>query len=446
MNYYSEYTRKLITAEEAVKCIKSGDWIDYTMGHGFPVACDRALAKRKEELSDIKVRSCLSLRIPEILKADPERKVFSYNNWHFSGVDRKLHNEDNCFYIPLFYRDEPKYYREYLDVDVVMVSVASMDDKGYFSFSLNNSATAAIVEKAKIVIVEINDKLPKVCGLYDDCIHISEIDYIVQGENEPIITIEPSLESSTTDQMIAKYIIEELRDGSVLQLGIGSLPNTVGKMIAESDLKDLGMHTEMLVDAYLNIYKSGKLNNRKKQINRNKGVWTFCVGSSELYEWATENKGLVSAPVDYCNSPEVISQNDNVMAINGGVEIDLLGQICSESSGYRQLTGTGGQMDFLSGSFKSRGGKGFVCFPSTFKNKDGKISSRILPSLPSGAVVTTNRSQPCYVVTEYGKFNTAGKTTWEIAEGLISIACPAFREDLIREAEKMHIWRKSNKR
>lgn len=444
--YYDEYKKKVKTADEAVKNIKSGDWVEYTMGHGFPVACDAALAKRKDELSDIKVRSCLSLRVPEIIKADPERRVFTYNNWHFGGVDRKLHNEDKCFFIPLLYRDEPKYYRDFLDIDVMMVSVAPMDDKGYFSFSLNNSATAAMIEKARILIVEINENLPKVYGLYDDCVHISKVDYIVEGMNQPLVTMMPGSESTAEDMAIAKYVIEEIRDGSVLQLGIGSLPNTVGKLIAESDLKDLGMHTEMLVDAYLSIYKSGKLTNSRKQTDRDRGVWTFCVGSPELYEWARENKGLASAPVDYCNSPEVIAKNDNFIAINGGIEIDLLSQICSESSGYRQITGTGGQMDFLSGSFKSRGGKGFVCFSSTYKDKEGKLHSRIRPTLPIGGVVSTPRTQPCYVVTEYGKYNTAGRTTWERAEGLISLAHPDFRDELIENAEKMNIWRKSNKR
>lgn len=441
----SEYKEKLVSAARAAETVRSGDWVDYTMAHGIPIAVDKALAARKDELKDVKVRACLSLREPEIIKADPKGETFTYCNWHFGGMDRKLYNEGKCFYIPLLYRNKPSYYRSDLDVDVAIVRVTPMDKHGYFGFSLNNSATAAILEKAKTVIVEVNENLPQVYGV-EDCIHISKVDYIVEGENEPLTTLPRSTEISKTDEWIAGYIIEEIEDGSVLQMGIGSLPDTVGRMIAGTDLKNLGMHTEMLVDAYYDLYKAGKLTNCQKQIDRNKGVWTFCMGTQELYDWVDGNRGTMSAPVNYCNSPQIMAQNDKLIGINSCIEIDLFGQVCSESSGCRHITGTGGQLDFIEGCQMSKGGKGFICMSSVFRAKDGTLKSRIVPTLQQGGIVTTPRSSPFYVVTEYGKVNMAGLSTWQRAEGIIGLAHPDFRDDLIQQAEKMNIWRKSNRR
>ncbi len=310
--FTNQYIQKLVSAEAAVSFIKSGDWIDYTMAHGVPIKLDRALAARKNELNDIKVRSCLSLAPLEIINADPQGEVFTYSNWHFGIYDRKLHDQRRCFYIPLLYRNMPTHYRNTLDVDVAMVSVAPMDSHGYFNLSLINSATKAILDKAKIVIVEINDNLPRVFGIKDECIHISEVDFIVEGDNLKLQTIKSRIPSEA-DIKIANYIIEEIRNGSVLQLGIGGLPNVVGELLAESDVRDIGMHTEMLVDAYLLLYEKGKLTNRSKNINKDKGVWSFCIGSNELYDWARDNTGIASAPIDYTNSPEIMAQNDNLI-------------------------------------------------------------------------------------------------------------------------------------
>lgn len=440
-----EYKKKLVKAERAVEAVCSGDWVDYTMAHGIPIALDQALAARRQELKDVKVRACLSLREPEIIKADPKGETFTYCNWHFGGLDRKLYNEGKCFYIPLLYKNMPSYYRSDLDVDVAMVCVTPMDRHGYFGFSLNNSATAAILERAKTVIVEVNENLPPVYGM-EDCIHISRVNYIVEGENQPLATLPRASEISKIDEWIAGYVIEEIEDGSVLQMGIGSLPDTVGRMIAGTDLKNLGMHTEMLVDAYYDLYKAGKLTNCQKQIDRNKGVWTFCMGTKELYQWVDENRGLMSAPVSYCNSPEVMAQNDKLVGINSCIEMDLFGQVCSESSGYRQITGTGGQLDFITGCRMSKGGKGFICMSSVFKDKEGNMKSRIVPTMQPGSIVTTPRSSAFYAVTEYGKLNMAGLSTWQRAEGMIGLAHPDFRESLIKQAEKMKIWRRSNRR
>ncbi len=443
--YWGEYKNKLRKPEEAVEVIKSGDWVDYGFCHSMPVALDRALAARKEELNNIKVRGGLALRPLEILGADPERRVFTYSSWHFGGYERKVHDAGGCNYIPMIYRNKPLFYRNNLEVDVAMISVAPMDRHGYFNFSVINSANMAILEKAKTVIVEINKRFPKAMGGQEECVHISQVDYIVEGENPDLVELTPAIPGEI-DLKIARMIVEEIESGCTLQLGIGSLPNLVGNLIAQSDLKDLGMHTEMLVDAYLSLNKAGKLTNRCKKIDRGKGTWTFCAGSKELYDWVDNNPGLASYPVNYTNDPCRIAQIDKMYSINNCVEIDLFGQISSESSGTRQISGTGGQLDFLTGGYLSNGGKSFICFTSTFTDKvTGRLKSRVLPRLSSGEIVSDPRTQVHYLATEWGMVNLAGRSTWERAEMIISIAHPDFRDSLIKEAEKMNIWRYSNK-
>lgn len=443
-SFLNEYKQKLRTPEDAVCVVKSGDWIDYTSSLGKPVLLDRALAKRKDELFDVKVRGNLIDGPIMVAECDEENEHFIYHSWHCSAYERKLCDRGLCYYIPMVFHNNAAYYEFFLNVNVVMVSVSPMDRHGYFNFSVNTGVAAPIVRMADIVIVEVNENMPKVYGGYDECIHISEVDYIVEGPHEPF-QYTPVPEPTLIDRKISENIVPYLVDGSTLQLGIGSMPNALGELLAKSDLKDLGMHTELCSDAFLSLYRSGKLTNRKKNIDRGKGVYGCAIGSKDLFDWLEENHGIAAYPLEYVNRPSVISQIDNMVSINSCVAVDLYGQVAAESAGARQISGTGGQLDFLVGASASRGGKAFICMSSLHTDRYGVKHSRIKPQF-NGDIVTSPRSQVYFLVTEYGIINLEGRSTWERAEDLISIAHPDFRDELIKEAENKKIWRRSNKR
>ena len=443
MDYFSEYKSKLRTPEQAVKVVKSGDWIDYFTGLGVPVLLDRALAERRDELTDVKIRGNLLSGPIACVECDPEQEHFLYHSWHCSAYERKLADRGLCYYIPMIFRNVVPYYTHFLDVNVAMLAVAPMDRHGYFNLSTSTGIAKGILDRADIVIVEVNDRLPRVHG-FDEVIHISEVDMIVEGEHG-LLPSPQRAAVTPADGQIAKNIIPYIKDGSALQLGIGGVPDAVGRMIAQSDLRNLSMHTELCCDAYLDLYEAGILTNRKSALQRDKGVYGIAFGSPELYAWIDDNPGLHACPLEYVNSPEIIGRIDDMISINSCVSVDLYGQICAESNGTRQISGTGGQLDYLTGAAMSKGGKAFICMNATYTGKDGVRKSRIVPTF-SGDIVTSPRSQAYYIVTEYGAVNLVGRSTWERAELLISIAHPDYREALIQAAEKQKIWRRSNRR
>ncbi len=444
MNFAEEYKRKLKTPEEAVKLVKDGDWVDYSVGIGFPVLLDAALAKRKDELRDIKIRGSLAMQPIQAVEQDRERRTFTYNSWHCSGYERKLCDEGLCNYIPMIFRSMASYYRRYLTVNVAMISVAPMDNKGFFNFSMVNCTTRAILDAADLIILEVNEHMPHVYGGQEDCIHISEVDVVVEGEHKPLAQL-PVPPATEIDEKIASLLLPHIPDGATIQLGIGGMPNSVGKLMAESDLKDLGMHTELLSDGFVDLYEAGKLTNSRKTLHRGKGVFGIALGSQRLYDWVGENQGLLSFPMDYVNQPSVMAQMENMISINNCIAIDLYGQVSSESAGTRHISGTGGQLDFSTGAYDAPGGKGFICMTSSYRDKTGNLKSRILPKFTEGDIITTPRTQAFYIVTEYGIVNLAGRSTWERAELLISLAHPDFRDELIAAADKQKIWRNSNR-
>lgn len=373
-----QYRQKLRTPEEAVRVIKSGDWVDYTSNVCFPTLLDAALARRKEELTDVKIRGNLIFGPIQTVECDPTREHFVYNSWHCSGYERKLCDKGLCNYIPMIFRNVVPYYRHFLTVNVAMMCVTPMDKHGYFNLSCAAGIAKGILEKADIVILEINEHLPRILGGFDESIHISEVDYVVEGEHAPLPQF-PIAPPTEEDVKIADMIVPHIVDGATLQLGIGGMPNVVGARLAESDLKDLGMHTELCGDAYYELYRAGKLTNCRKSLQRGKGVTGIVFGSKQLYEWADQNPGLAVEPLEYVNAPETIAQIDNMISINNCIAVDLYGQVCAESAGLRHISGTGGQLDYLTGAAMSRGGKAFICMTSSFVDKEGIRQSRIVP-------------------------------------------------------------------
>ena len=444
MNIYAQYKRKLRTPEHAVQIVKSGDWVDYGTSLGFPMLLDAALAKRKEELFDVKIRGNLLFGPIQAVECDPERQHFYYNSWHCSDYERDLCDKGLCNYIPMVFRNVVPFYRHFLTVNVAMLAVTPMDKHGYFNLSCSTGVARGILDKADVVILEVNEHLPWINGGFDEVIHISDVDYIVEGEHPPLPEL-PEVAPDAADEKIAQLILPYIPDGATLQLGIGTMPSAIGQMICDSDLKDLGMHTELCSDAYVDLYESGKLTNKRKAIHKGKGMTGIAFGSKRLYEWIDRNPGVSIAPLEYVNSPETIAKHENMISINSCISVDLYGQVCAESAGTRHISGTGGQLDYMTGTAMAKGGKGFICMESTFTDKKGVKHSCILPRF-HGDIITDPRSQAHFIVTEYGCVNLAGCSTWERTERLISIAHPYFREELIKAAEEQKIWRGSNKR
>ncbi len=447
MDFKTLYTQKLTTAEEAVKAVKSGDWVDYGWCTGTPVTLDRAMAKRLTELTDVNFRGGILMWKPAIFEIENPAEHMTWNSWHMGGIERRAIAEGFSFYAPIRYSELPRYYRDSkTPPNVAMFQVAPMDEHGFFNFGPSASHMAACCEKADTIIVEVNKNMPRCLGGFEESIHISQVDMIVEGSNPDIASMGAAAPATDVDQAVAKYIVNEIPDGACLQLGIGGMPNAVGSLIAESDLKDLGVHTEMYVDAFVDIAKAGKITGLRKNIDKGRQVYAFGAGTQKLYDYVNENPECMSAPVDYTNDIRQISALDNFMSINNAVDIDLYGQINAESAGTKQISGAGGQLDFVLGAYLSNGGKSFICMSSTFKKKDGTVESRIKPTLDNGSIVTDTRANVHYFVTEYGIVNLKGLSAWQKTEAIISVAHPDFRDQLIKEAEKMHIWKRSNKR
>ena len=407
-------------------------WVDYGEVLGGPDVFDAALAARKLELRDVKIRNCLSMRPRAVLEADPASAHFHLFSWHFSGYDRRKCDAGQAGYIPVNLGEIADYYRRFVaPPDIFVVKACPVDANGYFNFSGANLWTRAIVARAKIIIVETCATLPYCFGI-DNGLHISEVDYIVQGDNAPLPEL-PNLAPTDIDRAVARLISNEVGDGACLQVGIGSMPNAACSLLRDSGVRNLGIHSEMLTDGLIDLYKAGLVTGTAKQLDPGKIVASFAVGSQYMYDAVNNNPDFLFRDTEYTNMPHVTMQNDNFITINNTTQMDLQGQAASESDGHRHISGTGGQLQFVRGGYASRGGKSIICLSSTY-NKRGAPRSRIVFDLTQGNVVTVPRSDVMYVVTEYGIANLKGKSIAQRAKLLIGLAHPDFREGLERQA------------
>jgi len=423
---------RTISGEQAAALVCSGMWLDYGAALTQPDVFDKALSARAAELENVKIRSCLTMRPRAVLDADPEGRHFHYFSWHFSGYDRKQHDAGRCNYMPLNLGEVPDYYRRFLaPVDIVILKTCPMDSGGYFNFSACNIWLRAIVERAKVVIVEATRGLPYACGR-ENGVHVTEVDYIIEGDHAPAAEL-PNPPPNEIDRAVARRIAAEVEHGACLQIGIGGMPNAVCALLLESGVRDIGVHTEMLTDGIAELYQAGRITGARKTLDPGLITYTFALGSSALYAAIDRNPDFHCCPVDYTNSPQGIARNERVISINNTTQVDLQGQAASESDGHRHISGTGGQLQFVRGAYGSPGGKSFICLASTYE-KRGQRRSRIVLNLTPGNIVTTPRSDVMYVVTEHGMVNLKGKSVAERALALISIAHPDFREELERQA------------
>jgi acyl-CoA hydrolase len=423
---------KSISAADAAALVRSGDWVEYGTGIGQPDLFDTALAARVAELEDVKIRACLTVRPRAVLEADPGREHFHWLNWHYTGYDRAKGDAGLADYIPCNLGEVPDYYRRFIDPpDVAVFKTCPKDEHGFYNFSLATFRHYAIAERARLVIVEESAGLPHLDGL-ENAVHESEVDYVIAGDDGPPPEI-PNPPPTDIDRAVARLIAAEVEDGSCLQVGIGAMPNAVCALLSESGVRDLGVHSEMLTDGIVDLYRAGVVTGARKTLYPGKIVCTFGAGTKMQYETADGNPDFLCHAVDLTNQPYAVMQNERVVAINSTTQMDLQGQAASESAGHRHISGTGGQSQFVRGAYASKGGKAFVCMSSTYERR-GVRSSRVVVDLTPGNIVTTTRADMMYVVTEYGIVNLKGASVPERASAMISIAHPEFRDDLEREA------------
>ncbi|HHU92263.1 MAG TPA: acetyl-CoA hydrolase/transferase family protein [Halanaerobiaceae bacterium] len=424
MDYRKLYREKFISIEDAVAKVKSGDHIVTGLGCGGATAILEEMVTRKKELKDVVIHQMLPLYNYRYFQEGMEDSI-RHNSWFNSPYTRKMVNDKRADFTPNFFHESPALFSNYHEINILIAAVSPMDRHGYFSFGLSVDYTKPVAEHADLVILEVNQAMPRTLG--DSFIHISEVDYLVESDY-PLPEL-PVSEPDEVELRIGEYVAELIEDGSTLQLGIGGIPNAITASL--TDKKDLGIHSEMLTDGMVDLVEKGVITNRMKSIHKGKIIGSFAAGTRRLYEFLDDNPMVEMHPVSYTNDPFIISQNYKMVSINSCIEVDLLGQCAAETVGITQISGTGGQTDFVRGAVKSPGGKSIIALKSTALKG---TKSTIVPVLSQGAVVTTGKNDVDYIVTEYGVAHLRGKSASERAEALINIAHPDFRAELRRQA------------
>ncbi len=422
-NWKSIYDERVVSAHDAVsRGIRSGDSL--VLGHCAATVDEvmRALYEQREQFTDLKCFHMLYFGEDYHLRPEMAPHLTVYTNF-VDKYSRPAVSEHRAEFLPCHFHEVPEMFTSGLyPVDVAIIQVSRPDEQGYCSFGISNDYTGPAARAARTVIAEVNARMPYIGG--ESLIHVSELDFIVEVDR-PLVAVPPA-KIGEAEREIARHCAEIIHDGDTLQLGIGAIPDAVLGCLSEH--RDLGIHTEMFTDGVMHMLRSGHITGAKKSLHPHKVVTTLIMGSQELYEFLDHNETIESYPVSYTNDPYVVGQNDNLVSINSCLAIDLTGQVASESIGLQQFSGTGGQVDFLRGAKRSRGGRSILAFRSTAQ---GDSISRIIPMHEEGANITAGRNEVDYIVTEYGRVHLRGLSLRERAEALCSIAHPKFRPMLL---------------
>jgi 4-hydroxybutyrate CoA-transferase len=423
------YQSRIVTADEAVKHIKSGDRVFLTGNCSVPQMTLAALVKYAPNLQNVEI--CQALTIGPADYVDPSMEGhLRVNTLFISANVRKAVNEGRADFTPVLLSEFPLLFRKkILPVDVALIHISPPDEHGFCSLGIEVGLTKSAAESAKTVIAEVNQQMPRTLG--DSFIHVSKLDWIVPVDY-PLPELAMGSEGPTdVVEAIAEHIAGLIPDGATMQLGIGAIPDAVLKYLFEK--KDLGIHTELFSDGVIDLVESGVLTNARKTLHPGKIIAGFIIGTKRLYDWVDDNPLIELHPTEHVNDPFVIAQNDRMVAINSAIEVDLTGQVCADSIGPKLYSGVGGQLDFIYGASRSKEGVPIIALPSTAKNY-----SRIVGMLKQGAGVVTTRNHVRYLVTEYGIADLYGKTIRERAHALINIAHPDFRDELTYQARELH--------
>ncbi len=433
MDFNKLYQSRVVTAEEAVRKIQSGQRVFLTGNCSTPQLVLAALVKHAPNLKDVEVCQALSVGPADYVSPEMEGHL-RVNTMFISANIRKAVQEGRADFTPVLLSEFPLLFKnKHLPVDVALVHLSPPDEHGFLSFGIENGLTKSAAESARVIIAEVNQQMPRTLG--DSFIHLSRLNYIVPVNYQ---LAEMSMGGEGTDETtekIAAFIAELIPDGATMQMGIGSIPDAVLKYLYNK--KDLGVHSELFSDGVIDLVDAGVMTNARKSLHTGKIVAGFIIGSKRLYNWVDDNPMIELHPTEYINDPYVIAQNDRMVAINSAIEVDLTGQVCADSIGPKLYSGVGGQLDFIYGASRSKGGVPIIALPSTTTTRDGTVISRIVTMLKRGAGVVTSRNHVRYIVTEYGVADLYGKSIRKRAESLINIAHPEFREAMRKEAVEL---------
>ena len=434
MDWNSIYQSRITTPEDAARVVESGDRIFLTGNVSVPQKVLGALVDYAPNLENVEVCQALTIGPADYVKPGLEKHL-RVNTLFISHNVRKAVHEGRADFTPVLLSEFPLLFKHgLLPLDVAIIHVSVPDEHGFCSLGVEVGLTKTPAESAKVIIAEVNQQMPRTLG--DSFIHVSRLNYIVPVDY-PIVEMPMSSEgNSEVVEKIAGFVAELIPDGATMQLGIGAIPDAVLKYLHHK--KDLGVHSELFSDGVIELVNAGVLTNARKTLHPGKIIAGFMLGTKNLYDWADDNPMIEFHRTEYVNDPFVIAQNERMVAINSAIEVDLTGQVCADSIGPKLYSGVGGQLDFIYGASRSKGGVPVIALPSTTRLKDGTLVTRIAAMLKEGAGVVTTRNHVHYVVTEYGVANLYGKTIRQRAGQLINIAHPDFRADLEKQAKELH--------